>query len=62
MAATAVLTGSSSGVPAQTRSSVLFDTPRFTRALEALYERMYRRYHLGLRPEHLASAGPLEAA
>jgi protein O-GlcNAc transferase len=32
----------------------LFDTPRFTRSLEALYQRMYRRHHLGLRPEHLA--------
>ncbi|HTV49698.1 MAG TPA: tetratricopeptide repeat protein [Steroidobacteraceae bacterium] len=35
----------------------LFDTPRFTRELEALYERMYRRYHLGLLPEHLVPVG-----
>jgi len=39
----------------ETRSrAALFDTTRFTRELEALYERMYRRHHLGLLPEHLA--------
>ena len=32
----------------------LFDTPRFTRNLEALFRRMYERHHLGLLPEHLA--------
>lgn len=34
-------------------SAALFDTPRFTRSLEALYRRMYERCHLGLLPEHL---------
>ncbi|HEY2591267.1 MAG TPA: hypothetical protein VGI35_06715, partial [Steroidobacteraceae bacterium] len=34
--------------------AALFDTTRFTGELEALYERMYRRHHLGLLPEHLA--------
>lgn len=31
----------------------LFDTPRFTRSIEALYERMYERHHADLPPEHL---------
>ncbi|MGA8096033.1 MAG: tetratricopeptide repeat protein [Steroidobacteraceae bacterium] len=35
-------------------SAALFDTPRFTRSLEALYRRMHERQHLGLLPEHLA--------
>jgi predicted O-linked N-acetylglucosamine transferase (SPINDLY family) len=34
--------------------AALFDTPRFTRSLEALYRRMYERHRLGLLPEHLA--------
>jgi predicted O-linked N-acetylglucosamine transferase (SPINDLY family) len=31
----------------------LFDTPTFTRNIEALYERMYERHQSGLSPEHL---------
>jgi len=39
---------------AQNRSTcALFDTRKFTRSLEALYERMYLRHHSGLPPEHL---------
>lgn len=39
---------------AQNRSTcALFDTPTFTRNIEALYERMYEQYHAGLPPEHL---------
>jgi predicted O-linked N-acetylglucosamine transferase (SPINDLY family) len=34
--------------------AALFDTPRFTRSLEALYRRMYERHRLGLLPQHLA--------
>jgi len=42
-------------------SAALFDTPRFTRNLEALYRRMYERQRLGLLPEHLAAPGPAGA-
>ncbi|MBF0161668.1 MAG: tetratricopeptide repeat protein [Magnetococcales bacterium] len=34
-------------------SSPLFDTPRFTRHLEAAYEAMWQRFQAGLPPEHL---------
>jgi len=34
--------------------AALFDTPRFTRSLEALYRRMHERHRLGLLPEDLA--------
>jgi len=47
----------------ETRSGApLFDTVRFTGELEALYERMYRRHHLGLLPEHLGTETPQHAA
>jgi predicted O-linked N-acetylglucosamine transferase (SPINDLY family) len=47
---------------AQARSrAALFDTPRFARSLEALFERMYRRYHLGLLPEHLSDTAEVLA-
>jgi protein O-GlcNAc transferase len=35
----------------------LFDTPRLTRNLEALYSRMYERYQQGLPPDHLCLPG-----
>ena len=38
---------------AQRRTQRLFDTPRFTRDLERLYEAMHARYMSGLPPEHL---------
>jgi predicted O-linked N-acetylglucosamine transferase (SPINDLY family) len=31
----------------------LFDTPLFTKNLEAAYIKMYERYHAGLEPEHI---------
>lgn len=34
-------------------TSPLFDTPRFTRNLEAAYLEIYDRYHSGLPPEHI---------
>lgn len=44
---------------AEARSSaVLFDTPRLTRSLEALFRRMYDRHRLGLLPEHLLLEPP----
>jgi predicted O-linked N-acetylglucosamine transferase (SPINDLY family) len=46
--------GATRQVLAAARSgAALFDTPRFTRSLEALYRRMYERRRLGLLPEHL---------
>jgi predicted O-linked N-acetylglucosamine transferase (SPINDLY family) len=33
----------------------LFDTPRYTRELEALFERMVQRWRAGLLPEHLSA-------
>jgi predicted O-linked N-acetylglucosamine transferase (SPINDLY family) len=35
-------------------SEPLFDTPLFTRNIEALYIKMYQRYHDGLSPDHLS--------
>ena len=35
-------------------SAPLFDTPRFTRHLEAAYEALFERAVAGLPPEHLA--------
>ena len=32
----------------------LFDTPLFTKNLEAAYINMYERYHADLEPEHIA--------
>lgn len=40
-------------VAAARSNSALFDTPRFTRSLEALYELMYARHLAGLPPDHL---------
>ncbi len=40
-------------VVAARSGSALFDTPRFARSLESLYERMYARHREGLRPDHL---------
>ena len=40
-------------VVANRRTSPLFDTPRFTRNLETLYERMLDRYRTALAPESL---------
>lgn len=40
-------------VVANRRASPLFDTPRFTRNLETLYERMLDRYRTALAPESL---------
>ncbi len=40
-------------------SSLLFDTTRLARSLEALYRRMDRRHRLGLLPEHLLSEMPV---
>jgi predicted O-linked N-acetylglucosamine transferase (SPINDLY family) len=34
----------------------LFDTPLFTKNLEAAYIKMYERYHEGLEPEHIPIA------
>jgi protein O-GlcNAc transferase len=34
-------------------SGSLFDTPRFTRELEAAYGRIYTRWRAGLEPEHV---------
>jgi hypothetical protein len=31
----------------------LFDTPLYTKHLEAAYEAMYHRYQAGLRPDHI---------
>jgi protein O-GlcNAc transferase len=39
---------------AQTRDTTpLFDTPRFTRNLEAAYVDMWRRQQTGLAPDHI---------
>jgi predicted O-linked N-acetylglucosamine transferase (SPINDLY family) len=35
----------------------LFDTPRYTKHIEAAYTLMYERYHSGLSPDHLYIAG-----
>ncbi len=32
----------------------LFDTPRFTKNLEALYKKMYERHEAGLPPDHIS--------
>jgi predicted O-linked N-acetylglucosamine transferase (SPINDLY family) len=37
-------------------TATLFNTPVFTRNLEALYGRMYERHRSGLPPDHLFSA------
>jgi predicted O-linked N-acetylglucosamine transferase (SPINDLY family) len=38
----------------QNRSATpLFDTPRFTKHLEAAYHAMYERYHANLPPDHI---------
>jgi predicted O-linked N-acetylglucosamine transferase (SPINDLY family) len=34
----------------------LFDTPRYTRDLEAIYDAMYRRHRSGLAPDDIPSA------
>ena len=39
----------------------LFDTPRYTKHLEAAYESMYQRYQAGLPPEHMEIA-PIKTA
>ena len=39
----------------------LFDTPRYTKHLEAAYESMYQRYQAGLPPEHMEIA-PIRTA
>jgi predicted O-linked N-acetylglucosamine transferase (SPINDLY family) len=36
------------------RRCALFDTAAFSRSIEALFVRMYERYHAGLPPEHLS--------
>lgn len=38
--------------------SLLFDTPRLARSLEALFRRMYQRHRCGLAPEHLPPESP----
>jgi len=35
----------------------LFDTPRFTRNMEAAYTALYQRYQAGLPPDHIYVAG-----
>ena len=56
LAADADRLGATRQVLAAARSgAALFDTPRSTRNLEAVYRRMYERHRLGLLPEHLAN-------
>lgn len=43
-------------------SAALFDTPAFTRNLEALFIRMYQRHGAGLTPEHLLPEDSAAAA
>lgn len=38
-------------------STLLFDTPRFTKNLEAAYERIYERHQQGLAPDHISIEG-----
>jgi protein O-GlcNAc transferase len=37
----------------QRSTAPLFDTPLFTRHIEAGYQAMYQRHHAGLSPDHI---------
>jgi predicted O-linked N-acetylglucosamine transferase (SPINDLY family) len=48
------LTGLKKRLEQNRLTSPLFDTHRFTRALEKAYARVHERYHRGLAPDHIA--------